>query len=214
MVVTAIERNSKRRSRLDIFVNGVIACDISRATAKNRDLHIGSDLGEGGVDALIAEDRRREALETAAAMIARRPRSEREVRRKLVQRKLPPEIVDATVARMIGARLLDDADYARSFTETRDRTSPRSQRLIVQELRAAGVATDTAALAVADISDADAAYRLAEGRLRSLRNVDEAKFRSRLGSLLQRRGFAWDVVRTTVDRCWSEASQQEADVVE
>ena len=46
MVVTAIERNSKRRSRLDIFVNGVIACDISRATAKNRDLHIGSDLGE------------------------------------------------------------------------------------------------------------------------------------------------------------------------
>ena len=137
-----------------------------------------------------------------------------EVRRKLLQRKLPPEIVDATVARMIGARLLDDADYARSFTETRDRTSPRSQRLIVQELRAAGVATNTAALAVADISDTDAAYRLAEGRLRSLRNVDEAKFRSRLGSLLQRRGFAWDVVRTTVDRCWAEASEEESDALE
>jgi regulatory protein len=205
VIVTALERNARRRSRLDVFVDGIIACDISRATAAKRGLRIGSDLRDGGIEALVAEDRSREATETVAAMLARRPRSEREVRRRLEQRKLQPDIVEATVARFREARLLDDEAYARSFTEARDRVSPRGKRLLVQELRTAGVALETATQAVSDVSDAEAAFRVAAGRMRSLQGLDEAKFRARLGSLLQRRGFGWDVVRGTVEQCWFEA---------
>jgi hypothetical protein len=41
--------------------------------------------------------------------------------------------------------------------------------------------------------------------MRSLTGADYRAFRDRLGSHLQRRGFAWDVVRGTVERCWSES---------
>lgn len=208
MIVTALERNSRRRSRLDVYVDGIIACDIARATATRQGLRVGVDLGVGGVDALVAEDRRREALETAVAMLARRPRSERDVRQRLTQRKTAPALVDETVSRLKQERLLDDAAYARYMTEVRDRLAPRSQRLMAQELRAAGIDPVTATTAVEGVSDEDAAYRLASARVRSLDPLDEQKFRARLAGLLQRRGFGWGVIRTTVDRCWREANEE------
>jgi regulatory protein len=75
----------------------------------------------------------------------------------------------------------------------------------VQELRAHGVDAAVAAEAAAEVSDADAAYRVAARRLRSLAGLDERAFRGRLGSLLQRRGFGWEICKTTVERCWRES---------
>ena len=66
------------------------------------------------------------------------------------------------------------------------------------------MAREVAAAAVAEVSNEDAAYRVAERRRRSLDNLDEGTYRSRLGSYLQRRGFSWDIARSTVDRCWRE----------
>jgi|CXWL01.1.fsa_nt_gi regulatory protein len=209
MIVTALERNSRRRSRLDVYVDGVVACDISRATAKRQALHIGSDLGAGGVVALVAEDLRREALETAVAMLARRPRSEQDVRRRLQQKKLDLALVDETIDRLKKERLLNDTDYARYMTEVRDRLAPRSQRLMAQELRASGVDQATAASAVEGLADDEAAYRVATGRMRTLAQLDQQKFRARLAGLLQRRGFAWEVTRATVDRCWRESREDD-----
>jgi regulatory protein len=205
MVITALEPAPRRRSRIQVFVDGVPACEISRATLKQRSLRPGVEVTMEQIDAIVAEDRRRIGLESAVAMLARRPRSEREVRRRLKQRKLDETAIEDTVAKLKGARLLDDAEYARSFAETRSRISPRSRRLLVQELRAAGVESEIAANAVEDVSDEEAAYRLASSRMKALAGVDEQAFRSRLGGLLQRRGFGWDVTRRTVARCWAES---------
>jgi len=208
MIITAIERHARRKSRLDVFVDGVVACEISRATAKQRGLRVGLETAPEQLDAIVADDRRRAALDIAVAMLARRPRSEREVRQQLKRRGLDAAVVDGTIERLRAARLLDDAEYARSFAESRDRMSPRSRRLLVQELRANGVDAALAAEAVSEVSDAEAAYRLASGRLRSLSRLDQQTFRSRLAGLLQRRGFGWDVTRRTVERCWSDLNRE------
>jgi regulatory protein len=108
-------------------------------------------------------------------------------------------------------KLIDDAAYARYFAEARDRTSPRGRRLITQELRANGVDVDTAATATADLSDEEAAYRLASRRMRSLSGIEYDAFRSRLGGMLQRRGFGWDTARATIERCWTELGRERAE---
>ncbi len=202
--ITAIEPTLRRKSRCNIYVDGVVAGEISRATAKQQGLRVGLELPPGRLQDIVAEDRRRQALDAAVAMLARRPRSEREVRRRLSQRKLDPAVIDSTVERLHAARLLDDAEYARSFAESRGRIAPRGRQLIVQELRANGVDAAVATEAVAGLDDAEAAYRLATGRTRSLAGLDHRTFRARLSGLLQRRGFGWDVTRRTVDRCWAE----------
>ena len=205
MIITAIERSQKRRGRVDVYVDGALACVLGRAAASAEGLRPGQAVTPEQIAALVAADRRRQALDAAVSMLARRPRSEREVRQRLRQRKFEPELIDATVARLFATKLLDDAEYARAWTESRDRQSPRGSRLIARELRANGVEAAIADTAAAAVSDEDAAYRLASRRLRSLAGLEYEAFRNRLGGYLQRRGFGWDVCRSTVDRCWRGA---------
>jgi regulatory protein len=204
MIITAVERIARRRGRVEVRVDGVSSFDIARDTAVARDLKPGRAIDRGEIDAMIAADRRRVALDAAVAMLARRPHSEREVRQRLARRACEPALIDETVAKLRAARLLDDAEYARAFTEARDRFSPRGQRLIARELRANGVAIELAQAAASEVSDEDAAYRVASKRLRPLAALDYQAFRNRLGAFLQRRGFGWDTCRATVDRCWRD----------
>jgi regulatory protein len=204
MIITAVERSAKRRGRVDVYVDGVVACELARSVAAAHGLRPGRAIAREQIDAIVAADRRRQALDAAVTMLARRPRSEREVRQRLKQRKFEPALVDETVRRLLETKLLDDAEYARAWTESRDRHSPRGRRLIVQELRASGVDAAIAEQAAAVVSDEDAAYRLASRRMRSLERLEYDAFRNRLGSYLQRRGFGWDVCRATVERCGKE----------
>lgn len=207
MFVTALQPNARRKSRLDVYLDGIVAGEVSKRTARDSGLWPGRELSREQFAAIVAEDQRQIGVEAAVAMLARRPRSERDIRRRLKQRRLDDDVIETTVGRLREAKLLDDAEYARSFAESRGRTSPRSQRLIVQELRAAGVDGALAAAAVAEQSDEDAAYRLAQARMRNLSTLPSDAFRSRLTGLLQRRGFGWDVTRATVERCWREVSE-------
>jgi len=204
MIVTAVGRKPKRRGRLDVYVDGVPAFDVSRATARAHELRPGRPIDAAAIAAIVADDCRRAALGAAVALLARRPRSEREVRRRLRERRFDAGVADDTVERLRALRLLDDAEFARSWTGMRDSQSPRSRRLLVQELRARGVDATVARDATSDVLDADAAYRLASRRMRSLAPLDDATFRARLAGLLQRRGFSWSVVAATVERCRDE----------
>ena len=202
MVITAVARMPKRRARVVVRIDDISDFDVSSATARAHDLKPGRAIEAREIEAIVAADRQRGALDAAVAMLARRPHSEREVRQRLARHKCEPALIDATVDKLHAARLLDDAEYARAWTEVRDRFRPRGRRLLVQELRANGVALDVAKAAADEVSDADAAMRVATTRMRSLAQLDHTAFRNRLGSLLQRRGFGWDVCRTTVDECW------------
>lgn len=207
--ITAIERDEQRRSRVRVFVDGVARCELSRAFA-NAKLRTGQELTDAELEALVLADTRRQAASVAVAMLARRARSERDVRRRLSMRRFAPDVVDETVRKLREARLLDDGEYARTWAEARARSSPRSRRLLTQELRASGVAVDVARAAVGALSDEDAAWRAAERRLYALRGLDRDAFAARLGTFLRRRGFAWALCQHTVERAWREAGNAAA----
>lgn len=204
MLVTAVVRKPRRAGRVDVYIDGEVALELSRESARKVDLRPGRRIEPHELDAIVAAEQKRQAIDASIALLARRPRSERDLRRRLTQRKFPPEVIDSTIARLRTLRLIDDVAFAQYWTETRDRTSPRGRRMITQELRAQGVDATAAAAATEQLSDTDAAYRLATGRLRAFSSLDYATFRNRLGGFLQRRGFGWDVARATVERCWCE----------
>jgi len=204
MIITAIERAYRRRGRVDVYIDGVRRCDVGRELARERGLRPGAAIDDAQLAALLDADARRQAMHAATAMLARRPRSEREVRRRLARMHSEPAIIEATVDKLRTARLLDDDAFARGWAEARESASPRGRRLVERELRALGVSAELAAGATSEISDADAAYQAASRRARTMRALDHATFRARLGGYLQRRGFGWDVVRDAVERCWAE----------
>ncbi len=105
-------------------------------------------------------------LEAAARFLEVRPRSVAEVRRRLRDAGYRPELVEGAVERMLTLGYLDDAAFARTWVESRDRARPRGARALRDELRRKGVAPADieAALAVREATAAGERRRGSVGR--------------------------------------------------
>ena len=203
MIVTAVER--KRRGRkVDVYVDGAFALQIGRELAVERDVRPGRTLITAELASLREAEARRSAVESALQLLSYRPRSERELKQRLFRKGFSSRVVQATLARMRELGYLDDAAFARFWTEARQAAHPSSQWLLRGELRRRGIATETAEEVTEGISDEEAAYEAARRRLRAFDGLEYQEFRERLGAFLTRRGFSYGVARRTIDRCWAE----------
>ena len=78
-------------------------------------------------------------LAAALRFLEARSRSVAEVRRRLTQAGYQSALVEGAIARLIDLGMLDDAAFARSWIESRDRARPRGERALRQELRLKGL---------------------------------------------------------------------------
>lgn len=196
---------------MNVFVDGEFAFAVGTQLAVERDVRAGRTISRGELIALEQEEARRSATESALRLLSYRQRSVRELSQRLYRKGYRRPVVEATVARMQELGYLDDAAFARFWSETRQSIRPRSKRLLAADLRSRGIASETADEATAEISDEEAAYEAAGRRIRSFRGLEHRAFRERLGRFLTSRGFSYDVARRTIDRYWEELGGEEPD---
>ena len=129
-------------------------------------------------------------------------RSRKELREKLARKDVPDELAERLLDRFSEVGLVDDAAFARSWVESRQRSRGLARRALAQELRRKGVDDETARSALDDVDpeqEEQAARMLVRKKLRSLRGVDHATATRRLAGLLARKGYpaglAFAVVR-------------------
>jgi regulatory protein len=206
VIVTAVER-VRRRRRVNVFVDGEFGVALGVDLATERGVRPGRELSGAELRALADEDARREALQSALRFLSYRPRSEQELRQRLARKGLPRAAIAAAASRLRELGYLDDAAFARFWTETRQASRPRARRVVAGELRRRGIATEQVDEATAGIEDDEAAFAAAGRRLRTLSGLEYQEFRERLGRFLTGRGFSYDVARRTIDRCWGDITE-------
>jgi SOS response regulatory protein OraA/RecX len=81
-------------------------------------------------------------MEIASRFLGTRPRSRREVERRLRRAAAAPDVVEPTLARLAALGYVDDLAFARWWLEQRDQHAPRGRRLVEAELRQHGVGRD------------------------------------------------------------------------
>jgi regulatory protein len=213
-LITALEKQ-KRRPRFDLYLEGVFAFTLRPELILASGLAVGAELSSERQRWLYDEEQRLGAIEAALRLLAMSPRSEKELRDRLKKRGFRKAAVEAAVTRVTEMGYVNDAAYAKFFVEARQSSTPRSRRALAFELGRKGVDREVAAESVEEVSDADAAYRAAQRRLRSFAKFDRVTFTRRLGAFLGSRGFGYGVTRATIERCWAEcngSSEDEDDV--
>jgi regulatory protein len=137
-------------------------------------------------------------VDAAAAFVAVRPRSVTETRRRMRRLGYPDGLIDQVVERFIEVGFLDDAAFARTWVESRDRARPRGASALRRELALKGVARDVVDEVLVeradstDAADPDraAAVALLERRRAALtREADPRRRRQKAYALLARNGF-------------------------
>jgi len=165
------------------------------------------------LEQLRHEETLQQAVDRALNYLSFRPRSREEVRRYLRRKETPPEMLDAVLERLDGLDLVNDHAFAEFWIESRERFSPKGVQAIRSELRMKGVSREVVEEMVTDEQDEELALRA--GRKKALSLIQSSKdyntFRTRLGSFLQRRGFAYDITARVVRALWKELRDEEGE---
>lgn len=158
--------------------------------------------GPDGPDpgAVIAADAKPDAASLARAIVLRQltgsAKSRLQLSRKLAERNIPEDVAEAVLDRFQEVRLIDDAEFADLWVRSRSQSRKLAKGALRRELADKGIDADTAAVALAQLSDADeevSARLLVERKLRAgtdLSNrAERDKITRRLASMLARKGY-------------------------
>ena len=126
-------------------------------------------------------------------------------------RGVDAETIDAEMDRLRLAGLVDDSEFARAWVAHRQVTAPRGRRMLRYELLGKGVSPDEVAKATGEVDDQANAIDVARRKTRSWTTTDHAEYTKRLGSFLQRRGFAYDVAAEATRTVWNERPVDDPD---
>ncbi|MDV2988967.1 MAG: regulatory protein RecX [Dehalogenimonas sp.] len=184
----------------------------ARPLADGAEDNINSPAGESGQRAKSETDNA--CFQAAVRLLAHRARTETEMRQRLTRKKFEPETVDRVIDRLKQSGLIDDAAFARAWSDSRSFASPRSTYVIKQELRLKGIPVDTAEAAVEDLDDAASAMKAAAGRAGRLANLPAEEAKQKLADFLRRRGFGWELTRQTLEQLESEGLLGQVDTTE
>lgn len=206
--ITRITGQARDPERLNVYLDGQFAFGIDREVALREGIRVEDDLDEARVRALRAADDVARATNAALAFLAYRARSEREVRDRLAQKGYAEEVVVAVMEKLVGWGYVNDADFARYWTENRVQHKPRGRRLLEQELRQKGLAPDLVreTLDEAELDEDATALALARDRLRrgSDAQLESAVRQRRLSGFLARRGYSYDVIKRVMKQVFDE----------
>jgi len=177
-------------------------------------------------------------LDAAGRFLEARSRSVAEVRRRLTSSGYPSDLVEGAITKLLEFGMLDDDVFARSWVESRDRSRPRGEHAIREELRLKGIDRPTIDMVMTERRDATrrvdldgdpiddrgglpgpdrgAAERLLSKHARALARVaDPRQRRQRAYALLARNGFDPETCREVAARAASipsAASGEAADL--
>lgn len=198
--ITALSVQKRNKERVSVFLDGEYAFSLSLDAALA--LKRGQALSQSEIDRLQGEDDVARAYNNALRWLGYRPRSRLEIERHLRQKGYETEAVEAAMARLVAHRYVDDAAFARSWLNPRERLRPRGARGLSHELRQKGVEREIIEEVLTDLDEEASAWAAIEGKMRRWQGLDEMTFRKKAMGFLSRRGFAFDIVRKTCDKAW------------
>jgi regulatory protein len=197
--VTALRALDPRGARFEVEIGGRCRVVSSELIGDFR-LSVGRVIDASSAGMLSEGIRRLAVFDRAVAILARRPRSARDLRLRLLRAGASDADAAAALDRLQALGLQDDAAFARHLAGTRAAAGGVSKRRLQQELRRQGVAPEASSAAVdaalgdVGLDEQEAALAAAHKRMRALRGLDPAVARRRLYAFLARRGYDSGVI--------------------
>ena len=201
--ITRIAEQKRRANRRNIHLDGRFAfgCNVN-VVARFR-LREGLVLTDEQVRQIELGEVRQECFDAAVRLLAMRLQSTAEMRLKLMRKEYGGTIVDAVIDDLARLGYLDDERFAKTRALSAAQHKQHGKRRAKLELLKAGVKSDVADRALADVYEStdtlSAARELARKQAARLKKLDPHVARRRLVGMLQRRGYDYDDIKPVVE---------------
>jgi regulatory protein len=203
--ITSIQPG-RRRGRFNIYVDNEFAVAVGEKVLIELGLKIGQTYTTDGLQLIALAAERERAMQIALRFLETRPRTKKEIEQRLYRSGIEGELTAIVVNKLLELELIDDADFAKCWVETRSRTRPKGIRSLRSELSVKGVAPEDIDTAVEQISPdnevelakAAIAKRIGVKKEIPTEKTERDELYKRMVSFLQRRGFSWSTIKTAL----------------
>ncbi len=203
--ITGLERQKRRRGRLNIFLDGEFAFAVDLETCARFGLRRGDTLDASQISRILEAGDEHAARLSALRLLRTRLRSEQELQRRLERDAIPAAVAARVIRRLRESGIVDDRRFADAYVHDLTLRGTAGISILRRKLREKGLAPDV-------IDEALAPHRSQEGqnalatasaqrylRTRGARSkADRLALRRGLVQYLGRRGFEWPVISAVV----------------
>ena len=214
MMLTAVEERRAgaacRAGMVALFLDGEHAADVLKEVWLAGGFHIGDEMTDEELHAMIRESDARRAERKAASLLGYRAHSKQELVRKL-RRTVPEDAAEEAAGRMAELGYVDDAAYARQLARMLfDRKGFAAGRVRFELMRR-GLGRPLAEKTAAELEpDPAEEIRLVVGR-KFARSLGDEKGRRRAAAALRRMGYRWEDIRGALREFAGDAAETDGD---
>lgn len=196
MKITDIKQQVKRQGRYSIFVDEKYAFSLSENALLEQKIRIGQEVTKDELQGYKDASKFDKAYNLTLAYVARRRRSEWELRDYFRRKEIDEEAGEQILERLRNYGYVDDAAFAQSWVENRRLLKPVSRWRLVMELRQKYIADDIVrqVLEGDEISDRDTLRDMVERKRKQSRYQDDTK----LMQYLVRQGYNYDDIKSVL----------------
>ena len=148
-----------------------------------------------------------QAYAEALKHISHKPRSEAEVRMRLL-RNYSKDLVEEVLIVLKQSSVVDDKKFANQWRDNRAMYNPRASWLVEKELIAKGICKTLAKQTMHETDDSESAYKAALKEASKLSDVNHVTFQRKLAGYLRRRGYSDCVLQNTISDLWRDLKNE------
>lgn len=203
--ITKVERTKRYDHRYIIYF-GELQLSVHEDVMIKYRMTRGSCFTRAELEEIVIADERQRAYLEGLRYLGRKPRTAKEMARKLKDKEIAESIAAEVIQRLMEERLIDDPLYAKMWTEQRIRSHRKGKMWIRQELREKGIdktVISEALDAVSPEEEEQSALELARKKWRSTRGEPFERKR-KAGAFLMRRGYPGEMVRRVLGKVADE----------
>jgi regulatory protein len=202
--ITKIQEQRRRPNRRNVFLDGSFAFGCNLNVIARFRLREGLELSSDQIEKIQQGEIRQECFDAAMRYLESRLHSRAELRRKLVRKEMGPAIIEGVLDDLQRMNYIDDARFAAAKAASAAKHKHHGPRRAMAELLRAGVKSDIARKATAEVYETmdsiAIATHLAERQSARLKKLEPQIARRRLIAMLLRRGFDFESIRPVVEK--------------
>jgi len=199
--VTRIEEQKKDKNRVNIYIDDEFSFGMSALLLVDYDIYKGKEVTQKEIERYKEGDDLTKCLAKAYRFLSYRPRSEKEMRDKLLE-KFDQDNVDEAIEKLKKYSYIDDAEFARAWVCSRE--SGRSAKAISFELKRKGIAPEIIEEATSGLnSEKELSLALdivnSKSKYQGLTKPDAYK---KVGGFLSRRGYSYEIIKKVIEELY------------
>ncbi|MCZ6679139.1 MAG: regulatory protein RecX [Candidatus Poribacteria bacterium] len=201
--ITDIQLEGKHSSRRTLFLDGERFRDVEPSLITKFGLRIGLEIEEAVLQKLIAADEGMRAKNYAFDLLLSQSYSKQQMSDQLERKGFGYRAIDTALEGLEQLGYIKDEKYAKNWVNRRQRSKPRSKKMLQHELTSKGIDKTTVDRVLEEIGseqETELALQLAQKQVSRYRSLPTHVAKRRLHGFLQRRGFDYETIQRTIEQ--------------